>query len=110
MKKWLLVALVVALVLFTLSFSALISGCNREAIIISLTETDLVATPAGEGNDLKIAVSAMISPKETFKYYRLILDYVSLKLDTEVKLVQRKNYAEVNRLLKKRVFNKLCHS
>jgi hypothetical protein len=40
----------------------------------------------------------MISPKETFVYYRQILDYIGTNLGKNVQLVQRKTYGEINEL------------
>jgi len=40
----------------------------------------------------------MISPQETFVYYRQILDYIGDKLGRKVQLVQRKTYGEINEL------------
>ena len=50
---------------------------------------------------LRGAVSAMISPKETFSLYRDILLYVSEQMDMDLEFVQRKTYAEVNEMLGK---------
>lgn len=55
------------------------------------------STPVRE--PLRVAVAAMISPKETFIYYREIIDYIGTKLNRETLLVQRKTYGEVNGLL-----------
>jgi phosphonate transport system substrate-binding protein len=43
----------------------------------------------------------MISPKETFGYYRQILDYIGRHLGRPVHLIQRKTYAEINELFGK---------
>ncbi|OFX62279.1 MAG: hypothetical protein A2046_15365 [Bacteroidetes bacterium GWA2_30_7] len=48
---------------------------------------------------INVAVSAMISPKETFKYYREIFDYLSKKINRKIILKQRKTYGEVNQML-----------
>jgi phosphonate transport system substrate-binding protein len=48
-----------------------------------------------------VAVGAMISPKETFVYYRQILDYIGTNLGKNVELVQRKTYGEINELFGK---------
>lgn len=48
---------------------------------------------------LKIGVAAMISPKETFKYYQAILDYVGAKVGQKVELVQRPTYADMDKSL-----------
>jgi phosphonate transport system substrate-binding protein len=51
---------------------------------------------------LMVAVSAMISPKSTFVYYKNLLDYIGRKLNRKVKIIQRKTYSEVNELIKTR--------
>lgn len=48
---------------------------------------------------IKIAVSAMISPKDTLTVYHDILNYIGQKMGKKVELVQRKTYAEVNALV-----------
>lgn len=50
---------------------------------------------------LRVAVAAMVSPKETFVHYKELLDYLGEKLNHKVELVQRKTYSEINELLGK---------
>lgn len=50
---------------------------------------------------IKIAVSAMISPKETLGVYTEILNYIGEKIGKKVEMVQRKTYDEVNELVEK---------
>ena len=47
-----------------------------------------------------VAISTMISPKETFSLYENLLKYIEKKLNISIKLKQRKTYEEVNNLLK----------
>lgn len=49
---------------------------------------------------LRVAVAAVVSPKETFKTYQDLLQYLGDRLDRPVELVQRKSYAEVNDLIR----------
>ena len=51
---------------------------------------------------LRVAVSAMISPKETAIYYQELIDYLAAKIEHKADLIQRKTYGEVNELLAKR--------
>jgi len=51
---------------------------------------------------LRVAVAAMISPKETAIYYQELIDYLAARIDHDVELIQRKTYSEVNELLAKR--------
>jgi phosphonate transport system substrate-binding protein len=81
-----------------------ISGCGRDsdAVVVDFTETIAAARPSlmvSESLQLNVAVGAMISPKETFGYYRQLLNYIGEKLNREVQFVQRKTYSEINELL-----------
>lgn len=50
---------------------------------------------------LKIGVAAMISPKETVKFYKEIVDYVGKRVGVPVEMVQRESYDEMDNLLEK---------
>jgi len=50
---------------------------------------------------IKIGVAAMISPKETSKYYTDMLNYVGEKIGRKVEIVQKENYDEMDALLEK---------
>lgn len=50
---------------------------------------------------LRVAVAAMISPKETFSAYGRLVDYIGQKTGRETELIQRKTYQEINELLGK---------
>jgi phosphonate transport system substrate-binding protein len=50
---------------------------------------------------LRVAVAAMISPKETFIYYQELIDYLGAKSGHDALLVQRRTYSEINQLLAK---------
>ncbi|MEW6140198.1 MAG: phosphate/phosphite/phosphonate ABC transporter substrate-binding protein [Thermodesulfobacteriota bacterium] len=95
-----LLGTVVVALLFTLG------GCGREGEtrVVDFSKTVAVSVPdtsARGPDDLKVAVASMVSPKESFVYYRELLDYLSKRLDRKVELVQRKTYREVNDLLKR---------
>jgi phosphonate transport system substrate-binding protein len=81
-------------------------GCTQEGDtrVVDFSKTIPVARPgagASSRPSLRVAVGAMVSPKETFVYYRQLLDYLGNKLGREVELVQRKTYGEVNELIGK---------
>jgi phosphonate transport system substrate-binding protein len=61
----------------------------------------LTATTALAAGPVKIGVAAMISPKETVKYYKQMLDYVGAKLGQPVEMVQKENYDETDKMLEK---------
>jgi phosphonate transport system substrate-binding protein len=81
-----------------------ISGCGRDsdAVVVDFSKTVVVDRPIStepESTQLKVAVAAIISPKETFAYYRQLLDYIGQKLGREIQFIQRKTYGEINELL-----------
>ena len=89
-----------------LGLALLTGGCNRDSdkVAVDFTKTVPVARPGNQGSanpPLRVAVAAMISPKETLEVYRQLLTYLGHKLGKNVELVQRKTYGEVNELLGK---------
>ncbi|MGD8520229.1 MAG: phosphate/phosphite/phosphonate ABC transporter substrate-binding protein [Desulfobacterales bacterium] len=83
-----------------------ITGCGRDsdAVVVDFSKTVAVDRPISsepESAQLKVAVAAIISPKETFAYYRQLLDYIGQKLGREIQFIQRKTYGEINELLAK---------
>jgi len=95
---------ILSLVIFAgLSF---LYGCGGDADvrIVDFSKTvavDRPKSPAPESTQLKVAVAAIISPKETFVYYRQLLDYIGKKMGREIRFIQRKTYEEINELLAK---------
>jgi phosphonate transport system substrate-binding protein len=93
--------LISGIVLATL---VVISGCGKDgdAVVVDFNNTIAVERPKSPIPELatfNVAVAAMISPKETFGYYRQLLDYIGEKLGREVQFIQRKTYGEINELL-----------
>lgn len=54
---------------------------------------------------LRVAVAAMVSPKETHVYYEDLLQYIGKQIGYEIQLIQRKTYSEVNELFSKRLID-----
>lgn len=91
---------------FILLFLLVVSGCtgdgdSRQVDFGKTIEVARPETPPIGHRHLRIAVAAMVSPKETFVHYRELLSYLGEKLNQEVELVQRKTYGEINELLGK---------
>jgi phosphonate transport system substrate-binding protein len=91
--------LLIAMVAFT-------SGCSgdSDAVVVDFSKTVAVERPVSpkpHSERLRVAVAAIISPKETFVYYRQLLGYIGQKLDREIEFIQRKTYGEINELLGK---------
>lgn len=91
---------------FSLLMALVVSlmACNQDAGYkpVDFTQKTDISRPkaANSGRQtLRVAVAAMISPKETFIYYRELIDYLSVKLDHDAVLIQRKTYGEVSDLL-----------
>ena len=87
-------------------FGIYVSGCGKDsdAVVVDFSKTVAVErpkSPAPESTQLKVAVAAIISPKETFIYYRQLLDYIGKKMGREIQFIQRKTYGEINELLAK---------
>ncbi|MBW2369899.1 MAG: hypothetical protein JRH15_18670, partial [Deltaproteobacteria bacterium] len=83
--------------------SFFLSGCADDSgyKVVNLSKKQMIANLGSDeldGKTLRVAVAAMISPKETFSSYRLILDYIGKRLDRNVQLIQRRTYSETNDL------------
>lgn len=96
------------IIFIVLSFAVIITaiGCGRDsdAVVVDFDKTLIDNRPEidnPKGAILNVAVAAMISPKETFSFYKELLDYIGSKMGRKVNLVQRKTYGEVNILFKK---------
>ena len=55
--------------------------------------------PRSETVGFRVAVGAMISPRETVVHYHQLLNYLADNLDKSIHLVQRKTYGEINKLI-----------
>ena len=79
-------------------------GAETDARVVDFSKTVVIEQPGKqtpENPSFRMAVAAMISPKDTFVYYRQLLDYIGHRLGREVQFIQRKTYAEINELLGK---------
>lgn len=95
---------------FTLTIGVLGGCANKENSSISkeapfsFSDTvkidNKINSPDSPPETIKIAVSAISSPRETFTYYEEMFRYIEKKLGMRVMMVQRKTYKEVNDLLK----------
>jgi phosphonate transport system substrate-binding protein len=89
---------------FLIALVAFTSGCggDGDAVVVDFSKTVAVERPIKPepgSESLRVAVAAIISPKETFAYYRQLLGYIGQKLDRGIEFIQRKTYAEINELL-----------
>ncbi|PKN28393.1 MAG: phosphate/phosphite/phosphonate ABC transporter substrate-binding protein [Deltaproteobacteria bacterium HGW-Deltaproteobacteria-21] len=91
------------LVVFTGLLSLLFAGCGRDNVaVVDFERVVKIEKPSSNQTAspvLRVAVAAMISPKETFVSYRDLLTYIGHKIGRETEFIQRKTYREVNDLL-----------
>ncbi len=76
-------------------------GDNTEVKVVDFSPTVSVEQPgrqASKTDSFRVAVGAMISPRETVHLYHDLLDYIAEKLGREIELVQRKTYGQINEL------------
>lgn len=85
--------------LIFLIFILLISGCINKTEKINLS---VVQEPGTMLNDssVKVAIASVVSPKESYEYYDEMIQYISIKLGGNVKIIQRISYQEINELIK----------
>ncbi len=92
------------IILFVILLPLLLAGCSPSFDKkISLRNVEQAAVPASDAKDstmpLRVAVSSILSPKETLIVYQPLLQYLQNELGYPVVLLQRKTYKEVNELL-----------
>lgn len=94
-RRWLVLLLTVLI----------LAGCGAgapaaERIDLRPTVT-LPAEPAASNQEpLRVAIAAVISPRETLVHYRELLDYIGAQVQRPIELAQRSTYAEVNDLIR----------
>jgi phosphonate transport system substrate-binding protein len=77
-------------------------GGDPEATVVDFSRKVAVKKPGKQQSDanvLRVAVGAMISPRETAAHYYALLGYISDKMGREVVLIQRRTYGQINELL-----------
>jgi phosphonate transport system substrate-binding protein len=95
-----------ALLFLFAALCSFFSGCGGDSEYKRVDFSKTVAidhpdTRSARQSVLRVAVAAMISPKETFIYYRELLDFIGRNSGHSVQLIQRKTYEEINELFPK---------
>ncbi|NOY68515.1 MAG: PhnD/SsuA/transferrin family substrate-binding protein, partial [Deltaproteobacteria bacterium] len=62
-------------------------------------KTDTIKTTTPDPKTLRVAVGAMVSPKETMASYQALLNYIGRHLGFAIQLIQRDTYAEINEII-----------
>lgn len=91
-------------IILALGLAFLIGACSGDSdkVVVDFSQTVPVARPGTQSSPnppLRVAVAAMISPRETFDLYRQLLDYLGRNLGKDLEFVQRKTYGEIDELL-----------
>jgi phosphonate transport system substrate-binding protein len=88
-----------------LILSSLFFACNRQPKHIQIVDFENTSDfqsqnkTAHRGQNLKVAVSAILSPKETYHSYEQVFRYISEKIGRDIEFIQRKTYHEINEML-----------
>lgn len=91
--------------MLTLFCIMLFSGCDdrkESTVKVNFSNTAEVVKIKSEVDSVKplrVAVAAIISPRETYSYYNDLFRYISVKIDRPIVFEQRKTYSEVNNML-----------
>src|SRR5665647_511981 len=78
--------------ILALGLALMIIGCSGDSdkAVVDFSQTVPVSRPGDRTSrtpPLRVAVAAMISPKETFNLYQQILAYLGRKLDKDLEFV-----------------------
>jgi phosphonate transport system substrate-binding protein len=65
------------------------------------TDTGQTLAAANDPGALRVAVAAMVSPAEALNYYQQLMEYLGEAVDSPIRIIQRKTYAEINALFPK---------
>lgn len=76
-------------------------GPRNETVMVDFTEPHIQAESLkyDSSSVLRVAIATVISPRESFIYYKELFDYISKQLKINVEFKQRMTYQEVNELL-----------
>jgi phosphate/phosphite/phosphonate ABC transporter binding protein len=106
MKSTKSIVLTISILTSITVLNSCINETEHETIIINNQNLDSIDDSIikedyndNDTTSLKLAISAITSPKETFLYYEALIDYLADKLKMSVVYKQRKTYQEVNEML-----------
>ena len=95
MKKFLILLILVVVACSPLPETEIAGNVN-------LNDLEPLPTPVGHSAvPLRVAVAAVISPEGTVQSYSPLLQYLEVKLNRPIELIQRRTYLEVNDLIER---------
>lgn len=71
----------------------------KPGMAVDTAKVTTMATPPESTGTLRVAVSSMISPADTIRVYKRLVDYLGAEVGVSADLVVRKTYQEVNELI-----------
>lgn len=77
----------------------LLAGCGERPPLVSLSDPGRSQAPDSSSRALRIAISPMQSPQQSFDHYSGIFSLVGRRLGEPTELIQRQTYSEVVALL-----------
>jgi len=82
----------------------LLLGCGGDSEVKTIDfartiDVDHQAPVDTDKGTLRMAIGAMVSPRETVVHYHELLNYIAGRLNRKIELVQRRTYAEINEML-----------
>jgi len=85
--------------------TSLLFSCRGEpdATFVDFSKRVAVERPGNRSSErmqLRVAVAAIISAKETVVHYHQLLNYIAGKSGRKIQLIQRKTYGEINELIR----------
>jgi phosphonate transport system substrate-binding protein len=92
-------------ILILIVLLAFLLSCNRSPRNVKVIDPDSIQMHEGtidkgkEFRSLKVAVSAILSPRETYESYEEIFEYISEKIGLPVEFHQKRTYQEINQML-----------
>jgi phosphonate transport system substrate-binding protein len=94
------------IIILAVSISFIFSGCIRsqpDAVEIDFADAYEGVEYSETNNDnqatLRVAIATVISPRESFAYYKDLFEFLSKRLSTKIEFKQSMSYQEVNDML-----------
>lgn len=77
-------------------------GCEKKQEVKKVhLEKRVILPVAVKPEGLRVAIGGMITPRSGYAYYRDFFDYLAKKIGVPINVVDREDYAEINRLLER---------
>lgn len=88
-------------IVYTIVILLFMAGCAQKEAVEKISLAQPKESPAiSKEEKIPVAIGSMLSPKETYIYYKQLMDYIGKKIQKPIELIQRDSYQEVNDLLK----------